>query len=206
MTKVIAISGWKRSGKDSIAEYLLKRPGVKRFGFADTLKDMVATMFNVPRSYCDDARFKEWPLAEYPVETKDNFTKVIHELLKGEFKDYKNTDYWTPRALCILIGSICRSVNSNYWVNQVSCQIKMDKENNLFVIADLRYKSEVEELRKQFGKDLVAVRVNRFTSNPSTDASETDLDNYSKFDYNVDNTGSLEDLYKQVDQLTKEIQ
>jgi hypothetical protein len=67
-----------------------------------------------------------------------------------------------------------------------------------FVISDLRYRSEVEQLRQAFGKNLITVRINRFDSVNSTDPSERDLDNY-KFDVTIDNVGTLEELYYKLD-------
>lgn len=205
MTKVIAVSGWKRSGKDTIAEFAIKNHRAIRFGFADTLKDMVASTYGFARSLCDDPVRKEQPLFQYPVITKDAFTQAIHTLLKKEFKEVDGRLYWTPRALCILEGSIKRSVNSQFWLDTVCNEIKRtDKSySDVFVISDLRYKSEAEALKEEFGKDLVLIRVNRFVTSPSEDPSERDLDNYDGFNYTVDNKGSLEEFLTKVETIIK---
>src|ERR1700740_2074934 len=83
--KVVAISGWKRSGKDTAAEVLIKE-GYKRVGFADPLKDMVAEEYSIPRSYCDDPKFKEQPLLNLPVIPKDGFTLNIAKMMFKEFR------------------------------------------------------------------------------------------------------------------------
>jgi len=71
-----------------------------------------------------------------------------------------------------------------------------------FVISDLRYNSELTQLRQAFGKDLVTVRVNRFDDCPSQDASERDLDN-GTFDVIIENRGTLEQLLDKVKELVK---
>lgn len=213
--KVIAISGWKRSGKDTVAEYLIKEHGFTRFGFADTLKDMVAEQYGIPRSHCDDPNFKEEPILTMPVQTKDKFGETIHNFMRGEFRpgDMSGGDsplFWTPRALCILEGSVKRSARTDYWVKKVVDNIyKVDGEkvaNNqevYAVISDLRYRSELGQLREAFGSDLITVRINRFEDCPSTDPSERDLDN-AEFDVVLSNTGTLEELYEKVNnQLVK---
>jgi hypothetical protein len=217
MGKIIALSGFKGSGKDTVAQYLAHEYLFEQQAFADVLKDMVSAQYNIPRSWCDDPIYKETHLLQYPVDSKDKFTSAIHDLLKNEFREYTQhnydevtiTKYWTPRALCILEGSIKRSVNSNYWTQQVINNINLCQEvdrftghvlNISFVISDLRYRSEVEQLRKEYGKDLVTVRINRFDSVNTTDPSEVDLIG-TKFDVTIDNKGSLEDLYKQLDNL-----
>lgn len=236
MRKCIAISGWKRSGKDTAAERLIKEHHFVRVAFADPLKDMVAQEYSIPREHCDDPKFKEAPLEQYPVMPKDDFSLKVSELMYKEFRtadghppsdyyidpsgaflgvigrDIKQL-YWTPRALCILKGSVNRSVDSSYWVSRALEYIHSELEDpgcnsdghwhEGVVVSDLRYRSEVEQLRQSLGKNLITVRVDRFDNCQSTDPSERDLDNY-KFDVVLDNRGSLEDFLLKVDKLVKE--
>jgi len=221
--KIVAISGWKRSGKDTAAEILISE-GYKRVAFADVLKDMVAKEYDIPRAHCDDPAFKEAPILHLPVDPKDAFTKTIAELMFGEFRTAggvtaigfsydesgkfvgvlgrsAETLYWTPRALCIFKGSGNRAVRSDFWVAKTiedvhNISLENDTRHiskNLFVISDLRFKSEVSQLREAFGDQLVTVRVNRFDTCQSTDASERDLDNTS-FDVLINNKGTLEEF------------
>jgi len=228
LMKVLAISGYKRSGKDTAAAYLVEN-GYLRVSFADVLKDMVASEYDIPRSHCDDPEHKEAPILTLPVIPKDDFTFKVANMLfeelrtengsraiepyidpSGAFLGVMGRDvaqlYWTPRALCILKGSINRAVDSGYWVNRTIDNIlNISLENdtrhiaeNLFVISDLRYRSEVEQLKQAFGKNLVTVRINRFEHASSTDPSERDLDNH-KFDITIENTGTLDELYYKLD-------
>lgn len=227
--KVVAISGWKRSGKDTAAAYLVSN-GFTRAAFADALKDMVAAEYGINRSHCDDPEFKEAPIMTMPVIPKDAFTLAIANLLfkefrtagghpamepyidpSGAFLGVMGRDvaqlYWTPRALCILKGSVNRAVDSAFWVGRtihnIEDQMHPTPQRNpdigdTFVISDLRYRSEVEQLRQAFGKDLVTVRINRFQDVNSTDPSERDLDGY-KFDLTIENVGTLDELYYHLD-------
>lgn len=228
--KVIAISGWKRSGKDTAANYLVNS-GYIRAAFADVLKDMVAAEYSIPRSHCDDPEFKEAPILTLPVIPKDTFTLMIAKMMFREFRtstghppmDYHidvsgaflgvlgrdaQQLYWTPRALCILKGSVNRTVDSAYWVGRTIDSIKNATTHSMndpagpacFVISDLRYQSEVQQLREAFGANLVTVRVNRFDDCQSQDASERDLDN-AKFDVVIENKGSLDELYQKLEAL-----
>lgn len=218
--KVIAISGYKRSGKDTSAEILVKDHGFKRVAFADVLKDMVAKEYGIPREHCDDPKFKEAPIVHLPVTPKDDFSRMLCTFMVREFRDINGQMpseayidpsgaflgimgrhaaqlYWTPRALCILKGSSNRAVTSQFWteqaINQINNEIHLAAQLPTgFVISDLRYRSEVEQLRLAFGKDLITVRVNRVDS-ASLDPSERDLDNH-KFDVVIDNTGTIENL------------
>lgn len=244
--KVIAISGWKRSGKDTAAEHLIKEYGFKRIAFADPLKDRVAEEFEIPRNHCDDPAFKEAPILHLPVLPKDAFSLTLSKFMAREFRSadgrtpmelvedgsggvlglmsYRSVFgapdatqvYWTPRALCILKGSSNRTVRSDYWVkaaidkakNMAKIKKPMDEVfgkdyvTDQFVISDLRYKSELTQMKQAFGKDLVTVRVNRFDSCESQDPSERDLDT-AIFDIVIDNKTSIENFLSKIDELAK---
>lgn len=187
---VIAMSGWRKSGKDTVADFLVREYGYRKLSFAAALKDMVSTTYKVPREYLDSQTHKEMPLHEYPAIPSDKFTAAIHDLLRGEL----SSGYWTPRALCILEGSIKRSVNSNYWVRSVANEILGTRGN--YVISDMRYKSEADTLRILL-PSLITLRLDRFDSIDTQDPSERDLDDY-KFDIVTGNRGTTEELYHTV--------
>jgi hypothetical protein len=201
--KVVALSGWKGSGKDEVAKYLTTTGSWWiHCNFASHLKDLVAEQYNIPREWCDLRAFKERPLPEYQVDLSDDFARGIYNIIKGELAQVGSYKYWTPRALCILEGSVKRSVTSNYWTRRVIDNIKTYETNiadSNFVISDLRYKSEVAQLREAFEDKLLTVRINRFETSPSNDPSERDLDDH-KFDLIIDNTGTLDQLKIQVEE------
>lgn len=223
--KVIAISGWAKSGKDTAALHLINKFGATRVAFADILKQMTADQYKIDLESLHDQNRKESPLEQYPVNPKDGFSLNLAKFLYKEFRtinghraldfhidpsgafmgvlDYfGNTEqlYWTPRALAILEGSVKRTVDSSYWVQKAIDNIYDQSNKDLFVIADLRYRSEVSQLRAAFGKNLITVRVNRFDSTPSNDPSENDL-NDAKFDVIIENKGTLEEFLAKVEEL-----
>lgn len=224
--KVIAVSGWKRSGKDTVAKMLVDK-GFTRVAFADVLKDMVSEEYGIPREHCDSDTHKEAPILTLPVNPRDSFSLNLSKHLYKEFRDAKGRQpsdyyvddagvfhgacgrdlvqlYWTPRALCILKGSSNRTVTSDYWVKRLINDVKRTNNKSAFVmnfvISDLRFCSEVEQLKAAFGDNLVTVRVNRFDTNPSADASENDLNDH-KFDIVIENRGTLEELENKVKEI-----
>ena len=89
--KIVALSGWKGSGKDTLANYLVDRYGFKRLAFADPLKDMVSEEYGIPRSHLDDPAFKEKPILSLPISPRDAFSRHIHDFLIGEFRKADGT-------------------------------------------------------------------------------------------------------------------
>jgi hypothetical protein len=229
--KVLAVSGWKQNGKDTLCDYLMNKD-TERVAFADPLKDRVAEEYGIHRTDLDEQDKKEQPILHLPVDPQDNFTRTIAHLLVREFRtedgltcsefaDHCNLGfritkrgesgqkdegelkklYWTPRALAIFKGSGNRAVASNYWVQQAIQ--KINKSNaKLIVIPDLRFKSEVKQLKEAFGDKVTTIRVNRFDTSPSTDPSERDLDNY-EFDYIINNKGTLQEFYDKIDAMLR---
>jgi hypothetical protein len=196
---IIGLSGWRGSGKDAAASFLVNEFKFKRISFAHTLKDMVAEQYDIPRNSLDDPNLKDAPLFQYPLNPQDDFSKMISDFLKKEFKmDGNGKLYWTPRALAILEGSVKRSVNVAYWTNRALSQIKA---GDLVVISDLRYKSEASQIRgyaNATGQKSLLIRINRFDEPPSDDPSERDLDDYRWFDAVVENRGSLEEYKEKI--------
>ena len=87
--KLIAISGWKRSGKDTAGELLINSYGFSRINFAGPLKDKVAKDFNMTREEQDDQSLKEQPLMDYPVIPRDKFALNLVKFMYKEFRDAK---------------------------------------------------------------------------------------------------------------------
>lgn len=238
---VIGISGWKRSGKDTAADILVKDHNFMRVSFADPLKELVAKEYNIPLEHCYSDEHKEAPILSMPVTPKDSFTKTVSKLLVNEFKDEngmtlkeleeefpgKNVAvplYWTPRALCILKGSTNRAVDPNFWTNQAIKYIKghansvekiqerskrhqVDIQDINYVISDLRYVNEAEQMKEAFNNGpfkFTSIRVNRFDSVDTNDPSERNLDDY-KFDVVIENKSTIEDFERKVQSVIEEI-
>ena len=220
--KLVALSGWKGSGKDTLANYLVKKYGFKRLAFADKLKDMASQEYGIPREHFDDPRFKEKPILSMPVNPKDSFSAYIHEFLLGEFRRLDGTPppipnqgsegvsmihrviqdygplYWTPRAVAIFKGSGNRALLNDYWVQRALIETKAHPDG-LFVITDLRFRSESDQLISLAGRESIKfIRIERLDSPPSEDPSERDLDGFC-FDAYVQNKSSKEEAFRDLE-------
>jgi hypothetical protein len=203
MKKIIAFSGWKGSGKDTLAGYVVQNCFAERVAFADPLKDAASQEFNIPRYKMDDPKHKDSPILDMPVDPQDAYSEMICHFMNKEFRMLNGREHWTPRALCILKGSTNRSVQSNYWVQKAIDKIRASVASYC-LITDLRYKSEMDQLKDAFGADLSCVRINRFDQTESQDPSERDLDD-AKFDYVINNNGDLESAFQQMELILDQI-
>jgi dephospho-CoA kinase len=222
---IICFSGFKGSGKDTCANFLIEKHNAVRVALADPLKDSVSEEYGVDRSSLDDPKRKESPILSLPVDPKDGFSEMIARFMIGEFRTASGqkyqvkgtldvysrfngvlvtpdeTLYHTPRSLAILKGSVNRSVMSNYWTQKTfekAENLLKETPNKLVVVTDVRYRSELAQFKERFGDQVTFVRVNRHEESTSTDPSEMDLAD-ARFDFYIENTSTLENAYAQME-------
>ena len=174
----IALSGLKRSGKDTIGSYLIQNYSCKRFAFADEVK------------------------------------RLARELFPEEFVQNDK-----PVDLLQWLGNTMRQRNPDVWINKLSTMIQLTKDPvpNL-VVTDVRYPNEVQAL-KNLGFTIVKVQVPVEVSVERCKATEINFteelllheseqlaqSNEHYYDYIIENTGTLEELYSKVDEMVEVI-
>lgn len=220
---IIAYSGKKGSGKNTfsnlIKEELSGVVKLKEYSLAKILKDECSLIYKIDRESFDDRDLKDSALAEFPARMVDDFSRKINNVLWKQFRTFngklaKNMHgkrfldsdgvmhingealYHTPRTLCILLGSLQRSINPEFWLEKLTKEISKDMfsgEVECAAITDVRYRNEIYYLIKNF-ETVYSIRMEKQDLDKSNDASETDLDGYVDWDEVVYNDGSLEDL------------
>ena len=179
--KIVALSGWKGSGKDMIADYLVKHHGFEKLSFASVLKDMTAIQYNIPRNHFDDRDLKEAPILTLPVTSEDNWSDAILEMVYPHLrtKDGKAPDYFIiykgmaygtvslpahskDGPLLNLTAALYHTPRSLLIIEGctkrsiatdywVKSALANAKPDGLYVISDARFKSEMRQLRDAIG-------------------------------------------------------
>jgi len=171
---IIGLTASKRSGKDTLADYLVKEHGYIKMSFAEPLKEICRILFD--------------------------FTD---EQLHGDKKE-EIDEYWkvTPRKVLQFIGTdllrdqlsnIMPDIGNNIWLEIMKKKI-LKNPNQKIVIADLRFNNEIEFIKELGG---IIIRINRTNNNNDNHESEK-LINTFNVDYELNNNGTKEDLYKQM--------
>ena len=192
LPKLIALSGHKGSGKDTMGVHLLASHGYRPISLAAPLKDMTAQLYNIPRWHFDSREWKDAPLLTLPVADTDAFSEMIHWQLREEL----SSGFWTPRALLILEGSAKRSVFANYWLKKL-VGVVMSSEDS-FVVTDMRYRNEADMFKILIPGSINIRGIREGNTILTEDASERDLDGY-QFDRTIYNSGSLADFHTTID-------
>ena len=212
-TPIIAISGKKQSGKDTTAKIL------QFLAYVDQLNAQAkehGETIELP-SYLEFLEFND--AVTQPIQVKKfagKLKNIVAELLNCdisnlESEDFKNSkiEYLstndkiiTPRYLLQYLGTdvLRNSINEDIHVNALLNDIKSSQNANIlaFVITDLRFRNELEAIKKHGG---LTIRLNRNEANKivsnSQHESETALDN-AQFDITIDNNGTFEELFLKV--------
>jgi hypothetical protein len=178
--KLVAISGKKRHGKDTIADHLVAKHGFTKVRFADALREVLLA---------------QNPIVEASENHRYRVSYFVNQLGWDEAKNHPEIRTLLQR----LATEGIRKQMPEFWT-LIALQ-KADKVKGPVVISDLRFLNEIEHVRAW---DPMAglIRVVRpgFTTDGfgDTHVSETELDDYP-FEHTFYNDGSVEDLHKAVD-------
>lgn len=198
---IIGISAKANSGKDLVGDYLVSKYGYKKVKFADKLKDILSICLSIPREKLEDHEYKETTLPEswwvFEIPNTDRGVTVYPYLKYKEEYNEKFLVKVTPRWLLQRIGTDCFRcvISPDFWVNALFCSME---EGNNYVITDVRFPNEADMVKSNGG---MLIRLNRAGYIFSNHISETALDCYDGFDHVVENNGTIDELYKKIDDI-----
>jgi dephospho-CoA kinase len=151
---IIAICGKKRSGKDTLADYLVQRYGYTKISFADPLKKVVQIVFG----FTDDE-------------------------VNGHEKDLVHPDWgFSPRQALQFVGTelfqykiqeLSPSIERTLWAKALIREIQKN-ETKKYVISDLRFLHEYKALQETFADRMLFLRVKRNLNSDDTHLSENE--------------------------------
>lgn len=174
--RIIVLTGKSQSGKSLIAKHLSRIHGFVRYRIADTLKSML-------KAFGLDGE-----------EIDGGLKECVCEMLLGK----------TPRYAMQTLGTEWgrNFIHKDIWINKLCKDIKQSIYINVS-IDDLRFLNEREVLFREFGEENVfIIRIIRdsviYSGNKHV--SETEMDQID-VDWTVYNNGTVEDLYKSIDQI-----
>jgi hypothetical protein len=207
MSQIIGIVGFIGSGKDTVADYLVNFHGFRRESFANSLKDAVSTVFGWDRELLEGRtkQSREWR------ETRDEWWTTR---LKKDITPRYVLQYWGTEV-------VRKGFHDDMWVASLENRLRSSTDD--IVITDCRFPNEIKAIRSAGGK---VVRIKRgaepawfdeavsMNKGPSRNmnwalskqkieklkvhASETAWVG-QKFDIVLNNDGTLDELYNQIE-------
>ena len=176
LPQLIAVHGFKQSGKDTLAHLLVSEYGYTRVAFADRVKDALHVIFGVSKDLLYGSDSDKQKLS--PVRWRD--LQDIDRALKD------HPDFLSVRELLqIFATEICREKIPGIWYQYLNIP-----PQTKIVVSDLRFENEADFLRS---KHAIFVKVKRPRAQGSAHASELGLPDET-MDYILDNDGSLDEF------------
>lgn len=206
---IIGIAGRKQCGKDTICKmiqylsWMKTNPSVA--GIEPTFKHF---------KYLDEGPYGI--TSNYEKHAWADSLKVCSSVIMScnpslfEREDFKNKvcdlqitnadgKLLTNREFLQKFGTeVGRAIDPDLWVKALMCKYDTCIETPHWIIPDTRFPNEANAILKREG---LLIKVVRDTGLNDDHLSEHALDGYDKFDYIIDNNGSMEDLLTQVNQL-----
>jgi adenosyl cobinamide kinase/adenosyl cobinamide phosphate guanylyltransferase len=163
---IIGLSGYARSGKDTVAQYLVENYGYERIAFADPIKNLLLEMnpilYNGGR-LSSLVRDYGWDVAKANSEVR----RLLQSLGLGA-RTVLNEDIWVSNAMLNMMD-----ITKNY------------------VVTDVRFKNEAEMIKSLYGEVWRVKRIGVDAVN--SHVSESELDGW-KFDQIIANAGTIDEL------------
>jgi dephospho-CoA kinase len=178
ITLRVALVGKMRSGKDTLADYAIENHDFTRFAFGDGIREICRILF--------------------PEQMKEGNK---------------------PRSLLQGVGQKMRQVDNDVWVNKCFTEITTESyRKNILnpIITDLRQPNEYQRCKDEgftiikvhCDEDLRLQRIlqqnDKFNMNDLYHETEMHIDTYD-YDFIINNDGTIEDLYKKLDEIVSKI-
>lgn len=181
--KLLALTGLPRSGKDTIADHLVKQHGYVRVAFADPLKEAAAILLNRSIDDCHGRHGydREQMMPEWGFSMRWFLQIFGTECLRQQV----HPDFWIKRMEILLTAEVAHRDEAN-----LNPDFKV-------VITDCRFENEAAMIREK-GGTIVEVRRNGLTGSQHVSDKGVTL---TLDDLIVPNNGTLQELYALIDNL-----
>jgi len=187
LPKIIAVCGYKRSGKDTIAKYLNKKYNYKHLKITYKLKECLKLLFDL-RDHELETDKKE------KINKKWNVTpRKLMQFIGTEIFQYK-------------IQEILPDIDKKFWIKTFLTESLVNNLKNKkdfhIVISDIRFIHEYEELKK-LNIPISIIKVTNdnimIDSNEELHISEREFIKIP-YDKEILNNSSFDDMYKKIDE------
>jgi len=185
---LLGIVGNKRSGKDTVSDYLVNNHNFCKLAFADPIKQISKIMFDFDESQLHGDK-KEVIDTRWGITPRDVFQKIGTEF--GQFDLIK----YFPQ--------LENKVGRNFWVKKLKLEYKKLPVNSNVIISDVRFNHEIKEIKKMGGKIIFIDRKYNKSVKKDNHISETELTSIdiNLFDFVIHNNKSIHELYEIISNL-----
>lgn len=183
---VIGVTGRKYNGKDTIAEYLVKKYNFVQISFAEPLKEVCRTLFGFSQEQLYGS-LKETVDESWGISPRNALQFLGTDIIRNQ------------------IHKLIPNIEDKFWIRCMLAKINKLKENDpdvKIVISDVRFPNEVDMIKEINGIIIRAVRPS--ISNIDCHESEKLIDELN-VNFELLNDLGLNELYDKVDKIMPNI-
>ncbi len=188
---LVGISGKKQSGKNTVATIWNTIDAERNYGLEALLEGRGSSSPNgsfTPKSFAQGVKEIASLYTGIPIEL---FEFEATKAMKVKYAEEKIT----IREVLQKVGTFGRKTfGESYWINKLF----HDYKHQNWIITDVRYKNEADAIKQRGG---ILIRLNRNSTSTDTHDSEIELDDYSDWDYVINNNGSIGELAHSVTEI-----
>lgn len=194
----ICICGYEGSGKDTVANMMVNLYQFKHYAFADNLKKAICVIFG----------WDETLLQGITLESR-----IWREQVDTYWEKELNRPGLTPRKVMQWVGTdvLRNHFDDGIWIKSLKKKLLTTGAN--VVVSDCRFPNEIDMIKSINGIVIRVVRkdpvwmplyqevngdINVLYEKHNIHPCETALVGYDKYDYIIDNNGTLEELMEKV--------
>jgi hypothetical protein len=196
MIAMVGLSGLARSGKDTIADYLVKQHGFVKFSFSDALYYEVSEAFEVPVSFLHDAATKDTPsdlMSLFRCRVPE-----FHQMCLNEELVPHSFSMVSPRKILQWWGTeFRRKQDPDYWIKKAAEWYEYAAPARA-VNTSVRFNNEAAWIRNYGGAVWRVSRVDRMANDNPVHISEAPLILFPG-EAEISNHGTLACLYGMVE-------
>jgi hypothetical protein len=201
---ILALSGKKKSGKDTIADFLVKDQNFVKISLATPLKNLIINVFKIESKYLNDDSLKDKELPEFitiDYEHIDKIRQIVSENwgfpvdyeAREKLESFHGTEIKTPRKLMQTIGTdmLRNHIRDDIFIVLLAQALKESRQP--VVIPDARLQNEREFLKK-IGAVMAIVKRHNPDEKPDDHISENDFGKEDDYDLVIHNNIELGQL------------
>jgi hypothetical protein len=183
------ITGYKRSGKDTIADHIFNASSkATKMSLATPIKYFLRDLFGWTEEHTDGS-----------LKEKEDLTYGLSPRQAMQYFGTEVMQFWFSKAF----PNYAKNIGRSFWcVKLYENYLKVKKEKKDVVIADVRFPHEVDFFRDR--EECVVIKVVRPGIVSDGHASESELEHILP-DYVIYNDGTLDDLYANINIVLEDI-
>lgn len=188
MFKIIALCGYKRCGKDTVANYIIDKYHYEHLKISQNLKTICKQLFDLSDQQieCDEKEI---------IDERWNTTpRKIMQFVGTEMFQYQ-------------IQGVLPNIGRSFWIQKTINEMSQNMSLTNFVISDMRFMHEYDSLKRYRPDDIIVIKINRPIRScvlPDQHVSEEEWKQIP-VDYIIENNYTLEHLQMQIDDIMYKI-